>query len=321
MKKLITIIIVASLALTIQAQDITNKLSATGNFKVNKNDGTTNLFTLSETGDHTMQFSANDKGFQIKNNAGATIFNLNDMANIPAFATFIVGADAGNNWDDGNFAHLQIQQSFALYGTAINELKMIGRGAHNFITGLYANESGTTATDVVDNNTLMAIHGKGFFSTAYRDAAQIAIVVDGTPSGNFVPGGIVFRTAPTDNTPQTRMTIKSDGKVGIGTDAPNSTLEIGGSMSLSYASGGDITLDETHYVYAANGGSTITLPTAVGITGRVYIIKSTAGAVTINSSNNENIDISGTTTYSLTAQGKYVRLMSNSAAWLIIGQN
>ena len=321
MKKLITLIIVASLALTIQAQDITNTLSATGNFKVNKNDGTTNLFTLSETGEHTMKFSTTTTGFQIKNSAGATVFHLNDMADQDAFATFIVGAEADVNWDGGNFAHLQMQQSAALYGTAANHFKMIGRGAHNFITGMYSRESGSNATDVGDGDNLLSVRGEGYFNGSYRKTAYIVMQVDGTPAGNFVPGELIFGTGTDAADPAARMTIKSDGKVGIGTETPNSTLNVAGSISLGYASGGNITLDGTHYVYAANGGSTITLPTAVGITGRVYIIKSTASTVTVNSSNSENIDLPSTTTYALTAQGKYVTLISNGAAWLIIGQN
>jgi hypothetical protein len=120
----------------------------------------------------------------------------------------------------------------------------------------------------------------------------------------------------------TIATIKSDGKVGIGTDDPKSTLDVAGSVSVSYAGGGSITLDESHYVYGTQDQAVTTLPTAVGIEGRVYIIKMvTTGTATVQTSNNENIDVAGTTSYSLTAQGKYVRLISNGAAWLIIGQN
>ena len=215
MKKLFILLVVASLALTIQAQDITNTLGSSGNFKVS--DGTTNLFNLSENGDHIMQFSDADKGFQIKNSAGATIFNFNDIADFTAFSTFIVGEDAGNNWGGGNFAHLQLQQSSALSGTAANHFKMIGRGAHNFITGMYSNGTSSNVTDVVDTNILLSIRGEGYFNGTYRNAAYIVMGVDGDPAGNLVPGKLIFGTGTSTAAPATRMTIESNGRVNIAT--------------------------------------------------------------------------------------------------------
>jgi predicted GH43/DUF377 family glycosyl hydrolase/lysophospholipase L1-like esterase len=67
-------------------------------------------------------------------------------------------------------------------------------------------------------------------------------------------------------------------------------------------------------------GQTITLPTAVGITGKEYRIKLTSsGSCTIATTGSQTIDAS--TTYSLSAQYKYVTVQSNGSNWVIIGNN
>lgn len=67
-------------------------------------------------------------------------------------------------------------------------------------------------------------------------------------------------------------------------------------------------------------GQTMTLPTAVGISGTEYCIKLTAsGTVTVATTSSQTID--GQTTYTLSAQYKYVTVKSNNANWIIIGNN
>ena len=213
MKKLITLIIVASLALTIQAQDITNTLSATGNFKVNKNDGTTNLFTLSETDDHIMQLSTNKSAFTLKNGAGQAAFEFDDFADITNLAMIRIG-HADENWHSGNFAHLQFQSESNTYG---NTFKLIGRRANNVIAGYYGLGTGSVPKDVEDGNFLLTINGYGYNNSYDRLAASMAFVVDGTPQSdkNHVPGKITFETGTATAVPVIRMTIKSDGTVNI----------------------------------------------------------------------------------------------------------
>ncbi len=72
------------------------------------------------------------------------------------------------------------------------------------------------------------------------------------------------------------MTIKNDGKVGIGTTAPNSILETSGSFSASIiATTANLTLDETNYTVILGGNHTVTLPAANSCQGRIYILKNT----------------------------------------------
>ena len=72
------------------------------------------------------------------------------------------------------------------------------------------------------------------------------------------------------------------GDVGIGTTSPHSTLQVEGSLSLPYqlvdASTNSYTVTDSDCVIVVETGqpvdvTTIYLPTAVGITGRVYTIK------------------------------------------------
>lgn len=69
-------------------------------------------------------------------------------------------------------------------------------------------------------------------------------------------------------------------------------------------------------------GKTVTLPTAVGITGKVYTVKLSAAAVstgTVDTTGGQTID--GAASYSLSASKKFVTVISNGANWLIIGNN
>jgi hypothetical protein len=80
--------------------------------------------------------------------------------------------------------------------------------------------------------------------------------------------------------------------------------------------------DEIILANASSAPITITLPTAVGVTGQTYTIKrinSGSNAVTVGTTSSQTID--GITTYALSAQYKYVKVASDGANWIIIGNN
>ena len=72
----------------------------------------------------------------------------------------------------------------------------------------------------------------------------------------------------------------------------------------------------------ATGNSiTVSLPSASGITGRVYTIKridSSANTVTIDPDGSETID--GASTYSLSSQWDFVTIVSDGSNWVIIAK-
>lgn len=119
-----------------------------------------------------------------------------------------------------------------------------------------------------------------------------------------------------------RLYISSTGMVGIGNTSPTSTLNVTGSVGLSYTprvSAYTATAAE-HTIDCTTGTFTITLPTAVGITGRMYVVKNSGtGAITVGTTSSQTID--GSTTYSLGTQYKYVHLQSNGANWIVIANN
>lgn len=75
-------------------------------------------------------------------------------------------------------------------------------------------------------------------------------------------------------------------------------------------------------VDASGAARTITLPAASGISGRIYVIKKTdssGNAVTVDANASETID--GATTYTLSAQYKFVVIQCDGTSWHIIGAN
>lgn len=80
-----------------------------------------------------------------------------------------------------------------------------------------------------------------------------------------------------------------------------------------------LTTSSTILADATSNNITITLPTAVGIEGRIYVIKkidTTAYTVTIDGDGSETID--GVTTYTIYHSGAMIILQSDGANWQII---
>lgn len=142
---------------------------------------------------------------------------------------------------------------------------------------------------------------------------------------NFVPpanntfsvrasGGLYFYT-DLSYTASTGLFFKS-GKLGVGQDAPASSLEVNGAMAATVKTGqvaGTNNPDNTgeFWFYTAGSGNTITLPTS-SCTNRMYtIVNQTSGSVNITGYKN----LSGTLTTTL-ANGTSVSLVFDGTNWL-----
>lgn len=112
----------------------------------------------------------------------------------------------------------------------------------------------------------------------------------------------------------------SNARIGIGTSTINSTLQVAGSISTAIAAKSSAyTIVITDSTILVSGTTTITLPTAVGITGRMYTVKKTDTAgttVTVATTSSQNID--GATTSLLATQYQSVTVQSDGTQWWII---
>lgn len=95
--------------------------------------------------------------------------------------------------------------------------------------------------------------------------------------------------------------------------------KMSGGTTLNYvAKTGTYTAGATDYVIDCTANTfTVSLPTAAGITGRVYVIKNSGtGIITIDPNGAQTID--GRTTITMAVQYEAIMIMSNGANWIII---
>jgi len=111
--------------------------------------------------------------------------------------------------------------------------------------------------------------------------------------------------------------------VGVGTSSPGSALHVNASFATAIsAKASDYTLtggDHTILVDCSSGNVTLTLPTAVGCAGRMYIIKrvdGTANAGNINPNGSEEIEGSASPA-SVAAMSSVVLQSDNSGWWKV----
>ena len=106
---------------------------------------------------------------------------------------------------------------------------------------------------VQDGDDLGEIQFKGYDGASVRKGAEITARVDGTPGFGDMPGKLFFSTTPDGAvTPVERLTIKQDGKVGIGTTYPSASLDVfgnGNNSQVFILSGSGAKLDSNESLY------------------------------------------------------------------------
>ncbi|WP_409477738.1 tail fiber domain-containing protein [Pseudobdellovibrio sp. HCB154] len=100
-----------------------------------------------------------------------------------------------------------------------------GFGAHHVFQKSRGSPGAPSITSSGDEIT--TLWARAYDGSTYQTAARIKMLVDGTPGVSDTPGRIEFTTTPDGSyTEQTRMVIKNDGFVGIGTSTPTRKLHI-----------------------------------------------------------------------------------------------
>ena len=106
-------------------------------------------------------------------------------------------------------------------------------GGH--IMNLRSNGTHASPTIVADNNVLAKFIGCGYDGTDYEQAAEIRMLVDGTPANNVMPGEIKFLTNAGSQALTERMAIDAAGKILWPT---SSVLDWGaGNVTLTHSTG------------------------------------------------------------------------------------
>ena len=239
----------------------------------------------------------NSNGLELATDEGRTRLFMRDNGNI----------GIGNTAPTGLF---QVSTNYVV----VSRDGKVGIGTTSPLSALHV--EGTIEVDqkikANDNGGLELATDEGLTRLFIQDNGNVGI-------GNTAPTGL-FQVSTN------YIVVSRNGNVGIGNTLPQSILEVGGAIatpistkSTSYT----LTIsDSVILANAAAGNIVMTLPTAVGINGREYYIKKTDTAlntVTINTTSSQTID--GETSYLLTTQWEYIKIVSNGSNWVIIGSN
>ncbi|PRP66354.1 hypothetical protein [Nonlabens agnitus] len=154
-----------------------------------------------------------------------------------------------------------------------------------------------------DNTRLGGLRGQSFTgsSTIFNPSAEIWFQTEGASSPTSSAAEINFATTPVGALSTIeRMTIKSDGKVGIGTDAPASTLEVTGQPTNTAVLDGMIPprltgnqLQAKTYTAAQNGAIVYATSAATAPAGQTINVTSEGLYVFSSSQNRWNLLNSG----------------------------
>lgn len=111
-------------------------------------------------------------------------------------------------------------------------------------------------------------------------------------------------------------------QVGINTPNPNSTLDVRGSQAnkLSRITTSTLLTKDHHVIIGIpTTDIDITLPTAIGISGRTYVIKNTSlNKISIKVQQGQTID--GMTNYSLAIQNQSIEVTSDGSNWIVLSK-
>lgn len=164
-----------------------------------------------------------------------------------------------------------------------------------------------------------AVTGSSYTSLLLLNTTRNYVLLSGNPTETAL--GLANKFSIFDATSSvSRFAITPLGNVGIATVSPTSTFHVNGSFATNCVTKtADYTLTASDATVNCTGGSfTLTLPTAAGINGRMYVLNNSgSGVITINTTAAQTIDGNASGTLSL-AQNKNYIVQSDGVNWIII---
>ncbi|WP_375236102.1 hypothetical protein [Winogradskyella sp.] len=257
---------------------------------------------------------------------GSFLVNKNDGTNylkIDSFGRFNLGGGPGSSYINGG-RDLNLVKEGSSSGIT---LTAISNGANSRARIDFAKANGTigSLSTLVDNDEVSYLSFYGHDGSGYNLGAYLGVSVD----GNVTPGNIPMQFDFFTNDISSRLTIKEDGKVGISTNTPTSTMEVSGSLSLSnfVTIANSYTMGDSDYtLIGVNTGTlTVNLPEVTSaINGRIYVIKRRSDTIDISPFTGQSID--GLTTFTLDEANEFVVIQAiyqdaplQVATWVAIG--
>jgi hypothetical protein len=148
-----------------------------------------------------------------------------------------------------------------------NSIHLIGYGSGLSLYASRANGTETSPSQVLANQQLLSLSGRGYGSTGFSSSGRASILLYSAEDWTDVAQGsyIYFKTTPVGSiTPTERMRIADNGYVGIGTSSPAYGLEVVNSYGIaitSYSGGAGGGIDANFI--ARNSRGTIGSPSAL----------------------------------------------------------
>jgi hypothetical protein len=206
---------------------------------------------------------------------------------------------------------------------------------------VFQHARGTLATPTTVNNGdyLSAISTMNYDGANYILSAGLDIYADGAIAAGIVPTRLQFNTMNTAGGYTARLTIKNDGKVGIATSSPNSTLHVDGTVAVGVSmgvtggtAGSPASLASAKYYIGLSPADAVNnnyeLPSPVTCPGRVYVIRNNSSSFPAVLSTAAGLlfpgaSSTGGATYTLnaTVSVKTVMVISDGSNWTIMQQN
>jgi len=289
--------------------------------------------------------SLTNSSFTVATGTSGTDFNVSGSPvslggtitlNIPDASSTARGLiTTGTQTISGNKTFSGVLGTTSALGTSVTGSAAFGVGTNNFVfrtTNSGSNISMHSIFDVDNSNATAGAQAFGFETanglvftaangTRRIERAAIKLINLANSSGNE-SGDLAFYTKPATpgNTAATeRWRIASTGELSNTGAVGTSTLTVSGSIGMSYvARTAAYTLTASdHVVDATSGTFTLTLPTAIGISGRTYIIKNSgSGTITIATTSSQTID--GASAKTLSTRYSGYQLISDGSNWKIV---